>query len=164
MVDTTPKERITIKIPAKQISYIAGKTKLSYEQVVSRIGEFLEFLKVKITEDLNAWIDRFVPKRTGQLRYMLKKWIEGSNIYKNVLRIIIGTNLPYASDVNAMVTSMVQHHGEKGYVYYPNIFGIRGPVRLIDPEAIGKFFTELISYAEERTQVWISKAKSMMWS
>ena len=67
------------------------------------------------------------------------------------------------SDVNEMITSMVRHTGQKGYVYYPNIFGIRGPVILNDPQAIGAYFTELIKFAEQTAQTWIAKAKHMMW-
>ena len=95
---------------------------------------------------------------------MLKKWLDGSSIYKNVLRIVVGTNLPYASDVNDMVTSMVSHSGEKGYVYYANIFGIRGPVILNDPSAVGSFFTALLLFMEERAKIWIGKAESMVWN
>ena len=74
------------------------------------------------------------------------------------------TNLDYASTVDSMATGNVRHTGQKGYVYYPNIFGIRGPVILDDPQAIGSFFTELIYYAEQRAQYWISQGKSMMWT
>jgi len=164
MVDVTPKTRITIRVGKQKIGYIAGKTKLSYEQVRERIQGYLEYLKENITNDLKTWIDINVPKRTGQLRYLLKQWLDGSNIYKNVLRIIFGTNLPYADAVEAMDTGMVRHFGTPGYVYYPNIFGIRGRVTLMDPLAIGRYFTELIAYAEERSQYWISQGKAMMWS
>lgn len=163
MVDVTPKTRITIKVAKDQISYLAGKTKLSYDQTVERIQAFLEYLKKEITSDLKIWINRNVPKRTGQLRALLIQWLEGSNIYKNVLRIIIGTNLPYAGDVNEMTTAMVRHQGEKGYVYYPNIYGIRGKVILMDPMAIGGYFTALLDYAESTALIWIAKAKGMMW-
>ena len=160
MVDVSPKERITIRVPVSQIKYIAGKVELSYGEVVERIQEFLEYLKEKIITEGNEWIDTYVPKRTGQLRALLKLWLGGSTISKNVLRIVLGTNLPYAEDVNDMTTDMVQHSGETGYVYYPNIFGIRGKVRLNDPQAIGGFFTELMKYMEERTHTWIDIAKS----
>jgi len=165
MVDVTPtKPKIVIRIPKEQISFLAGKTKYSYEQIKGKVQEYLEYLKDNITNDLNVWIDINVPKRTGQLRHFLKLWLEGSNIYKNVLRIIFGTYLPYADAVEAMDTGMVRHFGQRGYVYYTNIFKIRGPVTLDDPQAVGHYFTELIAYAEERSHYWISQGKSMMWT
>lgn len=162
MVDVTPQTRITIKVAKSEIFYISGKTKLSYGEIVGRIQMFLEFLKENITNDVKNWIDRYVPKRTGQLREMLKRWVDGSNIYKNVLRIVVGTNLPYASVVNEMTTDMVRHSGEIGYVYYPNLFGIRGKIQLWDPEAIGAFFTVLLEYMKERAELWIARGKEML--
>lgn len=164
MVDVTPKTRITIRVPKTQITYIAGKTELSYEQVTERIQEYLEFLKEHIIADVKVWIDKHVPKRTGQLRHFLKEWLDGSNITKNVLRIILGTYLPYADAVEGMDTSQVRHTGQKGYVYYPNIKGIRGPVILFDPSAVGHYFTEILEFMEEVAQLWIAKGKSMMWN
>lgn len=165
MVDVTPdRPKIVIRIPKEQISFLAGKTKYSYDEIKDKVQEYLEYLKENITSDLKVWIDLHVPKRTGQLRHFLKLWLDGSNIYKNVLRIIFGTYLPYADAVEQMTTGMVRHSGQKGYVYYSNIFQIRGPVTLDDPQAVGHYFSMLIEYAEERAQYWISQGKAMMWS
>lgn len=159
MADLSPQTRITIKVQKDQITYLANKTEMSYEDIKIRIRWMLEFIKKNLLDELIKWIDVYVPKRTGQLRELLKQWLNGSNIANQVLRIVIGTNLPYAGRVEGMETLNVRHTGEVGYVYYPNIFGIRGKVLLQDPSAVGHFFTELMKFAVDRAYFWVDQGK-----
>jgi len=148
---------ITIRVPRAQIDYVAGKMKISYEQVQDRMREFLEYIQEEMTKELILWINLYVPVRTGQTAWYLIDMLKGSNIYKNILRIVLASHVPYAEELEAMDDTNVQHFGEKGYVYYNNRFGIRGPVILYDPQAKGHYFSELVAYAEERAPVWISR-------
>lgn len=148
---------IKIRVPTAQIKYIANKMKIDYEQVKDRMLEFLEYIQEQMITELILWINIYVPVRTGQTAWYLIDMLKGSNIYKNILRIVLASHVPYAEELEEMEDFNVQHFGERGYVYYPNRFGIRGPVVLYDPQAKGHYFTELVKYAQERAQVWISR-------
>lgn len=159
--------RETTKIGVKkaQIKYIVGKSKnLSYEQVLEIITSLLqEVLELTLT-DLEVWIKKYVPKRTGQLRDNLLKHIHSSRVRDGVLRIIIATSINYAEKVNEMTTAQVrhsgtdrEHSGKKAYAYY---WGHYGPIYLDDPEAIGNFFDVLAEYAKDRVIMNLAKMKS----
>ena len=156
----TPKTREKVHVPKAQISYMAKNSKYSYEQLVVMIQQILELVLNTTKAELEIYIDNIVPKRTGQLRAMLKQWLNGSNIYKGVMRLVMGTNLKYAEDVNKMTTSQVRHNKEVGYVYYPNIYGIRGRVILDDPRAQGSFWDKMLEFAKERVDINLIKAKN----
>lgn len=157
---------LTVGIDKSKIKYIAGNLNLNYQQVVQLIQDVLRETLTLTIQDLEIWIgqpqdsDGHVPKRTGTLRKTLLDWLHGSNVYEGIMRLILRTDLPYASDVNAMTTSNVRHLGEKGYVYYDNQFGIRGPVILDDPRAEGNFFDKFVDFAKERIKVNLVKAKN----
>lgn len=159
--------RATTKIGVQkaQIKYIAGKNKnLSYEQVLEIIITLLEEILELTLTDLEEWIEKYVPKRTGQLRDNLLRNIRSSRVRNGVLRIIIATSIDYAEKVNEMSTAQVQHEstdrehsGKKAYAYY---WGHYGPIILDDPDAIGSFFDELTEYAKARVIINLSKMKS----
>ena len=114
-------------------------------------------LKYTILE-LEIWINSKVPKRTGQLRDNLKMQLKSSSVKAGLLRLVLGTNIDYAEDVNDMTTSNVRHSGEVGYAYY---YGFSGRLILSDPRAIGGFFDSLIEFARERMTVNLQKAKNL---
>lgn len=168
MIDISLQNEIKIGIDKNQIKYIAGNLTLNYDQVKQMIEDVLSItLQLTIT-DLEAWIgsafssEGHVPKRTGTLRQDLLHWLHGSNVYNGIMRLILKTNLEYAADVNNMTTSNVRHMGEKGYVYYPNQMGIRGPVWLDDPRAEGNFFDKLSEFAKDRIKTNLIKAKNQV--
>lgn len=156
-----PKEHYTVGIKKAAIKYIVGQNKnLSYNEVVFIIRNILKELRETLFTELTLWIEEKVPKRTGQLRKDLIDQLKESNILEHTLHIILGTTIDYAEQVNAMNTAQVRHHGEIGYVYYWNPFGIRGRVVLNDPRAIGNFWTHLVEFAKERALVNIAKIKA----
>jgi len=155
-----PGTKAKISVPKAQISYMANNSKYTYQQILVLIQNILQDVLADTKKELEIWIDSKVPKRTGQLRAMLKLWMGGSNIYKGILRLILGTNLTYAEDVAQMTQSQVRHQGEVGYVYYPNIFGIRGRVILNDPRAVGSFWNKMIEFAKERLDINLIHAKN----
>lgn len=155
-----PGTKEKVNVPKAQISYMAKNSKYSYQEIVRLIKAILDDVLAATIKELEIWIDSKVPKRTGQLRHMLKQWLKGSNVTKGVLRLVMGTNLPYAEDVAGFTTSQVRHNKEVGYVYYPNIFGVRGRVILNDPRAIGNFWEKMLEFAKERVDINLIKAKN----
>ena len=137
-----------VSIPKARISWVASKMHITYTEVLAKLNSLLEYVKDKTIADAKLWINRFVPKRTGQLRTDLIEWMEGSTIKKYVLKVTLGTYLPYAADLNDMSTFHVRHDGEVGYVYYKNKPGIEGRVILHDPEAIGKYYEKLVEFVK----------------
>jgi len=155
-----PGTKAKVSVPKAQISYMVKNSKYSYQEIIQLIQLILNDVLSDTKKDLEIWIDSKVPKRTGQLRHMLKQWLGGSNIYKGLLRLVMGTNLEYVEAVDDYTTSQVRHRGEVGYVYYPNIFGIRGRVILNDPRAIGGFWDKMIDFAKEQLDKNLIRAKN----
>lgn len=149
---------VQLRIPQASINYLIGRGKYTFKDIENLIKVVLtETLNTTIYE-LEAWINTKVPKRTGQMRYYLKQFLQSSEVKEHILQIILRSDLEYTSQLNEMATSQVRHAGEKGYVYYDNIFGIRGPILLYDPEAVGYFFDELEKYATQRIKINLAKA------
>ena len=155
-----PGTKSKVTVPKAQITYMAKNSIYTYEQMVTLIHIILADVLKSTIADLIVWIGNKVPKRTGQLRRDLVEWLAGSNIKKGVLRLIMGTYIPYAEDVAQMTQSQVRHHGEVGYVYYPNKMGIRGRVILNDPRAVGFFWDKMIKFAKERIDINLIRAKN----
>ena len=162
MADIKPGTKTKVSVPKAQISYMAKNSKYTMDQIRVMIQQILELVLNTTIVELEIFIDNIVPKRTGQLRKTLKDWLKGSNVYKGVLRLIMGTNIPYAEDVAEMTTSQVRHNKEVGYVYYPNIFGIRGRVILDDPRAQGRFWDKMLEFAKERVDINLIRAKNQI--
>lgn len=152
----SPKTQFKIQVNKKYITYIAGNRNITAEEVKQTISDILsETLNITLTE-LEEWINKYVPKRTGQLRESLIRNLHSSRVKGMILRLILGTSLDYAEEVNEMSTAQVAHSGEKGYAYY---YGNYGPIILNDPEAIGNFWDELLDFAKRRILINLTKAK-----
>lgn len=163
-----PGTKVRVDVPKAQISYMVKNSDYSHDEIVQLIQLILEDVLRDTKAALEEWIDSKVPKRTGQLRFMLKTWMGGSSVGENIMKLILGTNLPYAEDVSKMTTSQVRHNNEWGYVYYTNIFGIdsktrpRGhkKIRLHDPRAIGFFWEKMLEFAKEEVDKNLIRAKN----
>ena len=152
-----PKTHIKMGIPTDQIKYIAGHSKLTYDQVLILIRNVLEDTLSDVIMDLELWIKSKVPKRTGQLRESLIANLHSSRVKNGLLRLILGTHLDYAAKVASYSTSQVRHMREKGYAYY---YGHYGRITLDDPRAIGNFFDKMLEFAKERVDVRLIEAKN----
>lgn len=141
-------ERPKIGLPVIEIRYLAKGNPLSFEEILSMVHNMLLYVLDELLVELEGWINRFVPKATGQLRESLIKNLKSSEVKKGLMRLVLGTHISYAQRVAEMSTAMVRHSGEERYVNY---YGERGKIRLWDPEAIGNFFEEFVKFAEERT-------------
>ena len=162
MANLQPGAKVKVAVPKAQISYMAKNSKYSAVQIKIMIQQILDLVLNTTKAELKIYINNIVPKRTGQLRAKLIEWLNGSNVYKGIMRLVMGTNLPYAEDVNEFTTSQVRHNNEVGYVYYPNIFGIRGKVILNDPRAQGRFWDKMLDFAKERVDINLIRAKNQI--
>lgn len=168
-------EQLMVNISSANITKLAKDTDMTSKQFILLVSAVLNETLQMVLEDMKLWILRFVPKRTGQLRFSLLKRLESSKVRNGVLIFIIGTHVEYAKEVNEMSTSQVQHashkehSGEWAYAYYythkrrgPKVgkrkFGVgkkyKGPsnyrIYLYDPEAVGGFWDELLKYLKKR--------------
>ena len=163
-----PGTKTRVRVPKAQISYMVKNSKYTKAELEVLIHRILELVLNTTKKELEIFIDNIVPKRTGQLRHMLKLWLNGSWVGQGIMELVMGTNLDYAEDVNEMTTSQVRHNNELGYVYYPNIFGIssksrpRGSkkIRLNDPRAQGHFWDKMLVFAKERVDINLIRAKN----
>ena len=151
----TPSTKIKIGLPVVEIKFVAKSNEMSYAEVLYTIHEMLLYVLDELILELEIWINKKVPKATGQLRDSLIKNLQSSSVKKGLMRVILGTNLDYAEDVAEMSTMKVRHFGEKSYAYY---YGESGPIILDDPEAIGNFWEELLKYAQERCMNILQRA------
>ena len=78
-VKVVPRTRALIRLKQLDIKYIIGKSQYTYEQVVEFIQTVMNEALDQTIEETEAWIDEFVPKRSGDLREDLKKWLVKSN-------------------------------------------------------------------------------------
>ena len=163
-----PGTKTRVTVPKAQISYMVKNSKYSKVQLELLIHQVLQLVLDTTKRELIVFIDNIVPKRTGQLREMLKIWLNGSWVGQGIMELIMGTNLDYAEDVNEMTTSQVRHVNEWGYVYYPNIKGIssksrpRGSKKILlnDPRAQGAFWDKMLKFAKERVDINLIRAKN----
>ena len=151
----TPSTKIKVGLPTLQIKYLAKSTEMSFDEILGMINDMLMYVLDELIRELEIWIKSKVPKRTGQLRDSLIANLHSSRVKLGLMRIILGTNLDYAEDVNEMSTRIVRHSGEPAYAYY---YGHYGKITLNDPQAIGGFFDALLKFAKERTMFILQRA------
>lgn len=177
-----PKAQLTIKIDNIKLSNIARDNNINKSQLIQLLDAVLNQTLGMMMEDVIAWILRFVPKRTGQLRFTLLENMKSSRVRGGILYFRIGTQLNYAPRVNAMSTSQVQHNSwfenqskkkkwkkikgkrlkrrrlppaKRAYAYY---WGHEGRIFLNDPEALGGFWGHLLVFIKKRAIVNLAKA------
>jgi len=124
-----------------EISYKVGSSKLTYEQLMKAFDEVLDKSLQYTKPIITNWIRKYVAKRTGQLQDSLIERLNLSSYLNNVLKLLLGTKVEYASDVNKMSSKKLKHFNEWGYAYY---YGYNGLLKLNDPEALDDFFGNLI--------------------
>lgn len=166
-VKVVPRTRVVVPIKDIDIKYVIGKSKLTYQQVVDFIMNIMNKTLELTIEEVEEWIDEFVPKRSGDLRESLKEFLNKSKPppttvgeLRNV-RLILGAgkDVKYAKYVIEMTDAMVQHDatwhehsGKRAYSKGERVF-------LDDPQARGGFFPMMIIYARERLRMNLSKIK-----
>ena len=149
-------------IKQRDIKQIAQKNpNLTAKEAEKIITKILEETTKLVLKDLRKWVNKFVPKRTGQLRRNLLLNLKSSRIKGYIMNIIVRTSIDYAAQVNAYSTAQVRHknakrehavayttksgkkHHNYAYAYYG---GHYGRITLNDPMAIGKFYDKMIIF------------------
>ena len=168
-------DQVLVNISSDNINKLAKQADMTKKQFIFLMKSVLNETLEKVLDDMRLWILRFVPKRTGQLRFSLLKRLESSKVRDGVLIFIIGTHVDYAKKVNEMSTGQVQHSSHKehdgswAYAYYYTYkrrgtkvgkrkYGVgkryRGTsnyrIYLSDPEAVGGFWDALLMYLKKR--------------
>ncbi len=158
---------------------------MTVEQLTALISDVLAETFTLVKDDIRDWIAKKVPRRTGQLRFTLLKALEKSRDKKGIIKFIIGTQVKYATQVNAMSTKNVrhdsthfEHSGARAHAYYyGHGSGKRkrsklkkrakkkgqqyiSPNRIFlnDPDAIGGFWDTLLKYFEKRILYHLNNA------
>lgn len=126
----TPGTKIKIGLPTIEIRFLAKSNAMTYEGVKDVIHNMLLYVLEELTLELEIWINKYVPMKTGRLREDLLAELRKSYVKIGLMRIILGTYVSYAEDVADYSTFQVRHD--------------------IDPQAIGNFWVELENYAKER--------------
>lgn len=165
-----PRTYAWIKFKDFDIKYIIGKKRLLFEQVLEFIQKIMnETLELTIKET-EEWIDEFVPKRSGDLREDLKKFLAKSRPppstkgeLRNVRLILgAGADVKYARHVTEMSAEQVQHDATWFEHSGKRAYSKGKPVFLDDPHAVSDYHTKMVSYAIERLKINLSKIKWMM--
>lgn len=161
-----PRTRAWVKIEDIEIKCVIGKRNYTVEEVKTFIQKILdETLELTITE-IEEWINEFVPKRSGDLRESLLKFLAKSRPPPSTgelrgARLIlgVGAEIFYAKYVIDMEDSNVQHDatwrehsGKKAYSK-----GV--PVFLDDPSALANYHDAMVEFGIERLKINLSKIK-----
>ena len=162
-----PRTKARVLISDFEIKLVIGKKTYTVEDVKTFIQKILdETLELTITET-EEWIDEFVPKRSGDLRESLKKYLYRSRPPETTvgelkgLRLIlgVGAEITYAKYVIDMEDYNVQHDatwyehsGKRAYSKGSRVF-------LDDPNALANYHNEMVRFAVERLKINLSKIK-----
>ncbi len=180
------KEIAQHRITAEAINYIYNKVGgLTKTQIENELRQALGIALANTVRKVIAWIERYVPEATGNLkdhliettmnspgmeRIQARSTGKVSSMPKKVaLRVGLSQDnpVPYAKYVNAMSDSQVRHtgmvrHGPRGGIYgdvaYVARHGMRGKIILNDPQAVGGYAGLLRMYAREQFKDQLKKA------
>jgi len=98
--------------------------------------------------DTGVWIDKYVPRRTGQLQDSLHEWIveEWTGIpHGEIIRLDVQTLVPYATSISGdpeHLGTWFEHSGKLATAYYYNHMG---RIYLDDPYA-EQFWYDLMEF------------------
>lgn len=120
--------------------YIYKGKEYSKEDLIRIFHEILlNALRATKIEALN-WINKYVPKRTGQLRDSLIDWINEHWIVDDVgLKASLHSNVEYAFDIVGDAShkgTWFEHSGAEATAYYYNNYG---RIFLDDPSAVARW-------------------------
>ena len=162
-----PRTRAWVKIADVDISCVIGKKKYTIPEVKAFIQKILdETLELTIAET-EAWIDEFVPKRSGDLIESLKKFLAKSRpppsptgeLRGARLILGVGADIIYAKYVIDFRDDQVQHDSTTREHSGRKAYSKGSPVLLDDPNAIANYHDDMVAFAVERLKKNLSKVK-----
>ncbi len=163
---------LTYGIKRPEIRKVAqGNPLLSEREVENIVVKILKETFQLVVRDVVKWINKFVAKRTGQLRENLILNLASSRTKNYTMVFVLLTSINYAEQVVNYKTSQVRHKNSKREHYtvtymrkgrgkkkigkgkvtkhpyaYANYGGHSGRITLNDPQAITNFFTMMVRY------------------
>jgi len=153
-----PKTRILTSLTRQsQIQEIVNRygNEFSRGYIIRQIHTILKRVKKRLIKDGEKWINRYVPKATGQLRESLKSSLRtDTKIYDlTQLKVKLGSHVSYLQYVNPMSRyNLVHPAGHHPNARLVNYYGGKRVVILNDKQATQGFFDKLLRYLRERFQ------------
>lgn len=144
---------------------IDGRIVPTYDLVKKVIQELLnEALTITIAET-KEWINKFVPKRSADLRVSLIEFLEKSipptSTFDELrgIRLVlgVGAEINYAKYVNEMTTRQVKHKGTWREHSGKRAYSKGHRAYLYDPQAVGGYHDKMVVFATERFNINIDK-------
>ena len=172
-----PRTYEKIGIEEALIQYKLGRRIIPSADIVKKlIQTFLNAALKKTIEETIIWINTFVPKRSGDLRQSLIKYLERSipppaaSGELRGIRLVLGAGAEifYAAYVNEFTTKQVAHKGtfrehyvdyttKKGVEHHPRAYSKGRRIWLYDPKAVGGYHDKMIAYAAMRFKINVAK-------
>ena len=148
----TPKTRARVEIaPPDERAFL----QLSHMGVLN-FTKMMTAAHVRTLQDIErkakTWIERFVPKATGQLRRSLWKQAKSLLSYqvtRSRFDLNVGTYVSYTKYVDSMGQGNLRHSGQTRRVNYPGPRSKWRTIVLQDIQASESFFDKLIEYLRE---------------
>lgn len=138
------------------VNFTVNNARLTQQDVINVVDQIMSRTLQYTIHEVSSWIEEYVAKRTGQLQDGLKDRLSSSSWLNWVLRLELGSNVPYMGIVNNYSASQVQHNNEIGYADY---YGHEGLILLNDPKAQGKFWGLFHMHAKTRLKENFKKAR-----
>lgn len=162
-----PRTYAKVGIEEALIQFKAGKRIIPTADLVKQLIQTLldEALNITIAE-VKEWINRFVPKREGDLRVSLIKFLERSippiaaiGELRGIRLVLgVGADIPYAKYVDEMTTKQVRHSGTWREHSGKRAYSKGHRAYLYDPQAVGNYHDKMVVYAKQRLKTNIDKA------
>lgn len=162
----TPKPRAVIDVSHRNDlqslyeAYHWFDPRINYTAVREAVQKILLQTFNETVREGEEWIDRHVPKATGQLRESLKKQLHArTNLPDGVkLKLTIGSYVRYLPHVATMSPTRYRLQHAPPETRRVNYYGPNRVVILNDPEARHYFFYQLIFYLRQVLRLKLARA------
>lgn len=145
----------SIKTEGK-ISYIANNLRMEMGEVLQLLTQIMEKTIQYTVPEIEQWIKKYVPKRTGQLQNSLLDSVNKTEWTGQQLRLILFTDVEYARELNNRKDIQIQHNNEIGSAYY---YGHYGKLILNDSNAYYDFMGLLKMFARQHLKDNFKRAR-----
>lgn len=126
---------------------VVGKTYDS-DTLLLKYREILDYAVRSTMIPTIDWINTFVPKRTGQLRDDLIKWIKLNWKYNSGIMDLV-TSIEYATDIHGIAAHSGTWFEHSGAPAVANYYKHLGRIYLDDPEALEFWYFLIEEFVRE---------------
>jgi len=139
-----------------KIDYLINNLHMEHAEVLELLTQIMEKTIQYTVPEIEQWIKEYVPKRTGQLQNSLLDSINMTEWTGQQLRLILFTDVEYATELNNRKDIQIQHNNEIGSAYY---YGHYGKLILNDPKAQYGFMGLLKMFARQHLKDNFKRAR-----